>query len=270
MPEMFQQKFGYSLKQYLPVLNFGTLWPDNNLNIQRFQPGPIQSILNTPDLGACYINDYRSVLEDGYREYLQTYTEWAHNELNLEYSAQISYNLPMDMEANVPFVDAPECESLQFGDSVDAYRQFSGPAMLAGKQVISNEMGATMGAYRYPFSSLLFSVGRAVVGGVNQLVLHGQSYTGDYPETTWPGYTAFSYTTSELYSDKQPSWDHGMSDVLNFFARVQYTQRQGLPRVEVAIYNKVSATDSVNFPTMYQSDDLVNEGIVYCTLYLYV
>ncbi|KAE8323134.1 hypothetical protein BDV39DRAFT_196119 [Aspergillus sergii] len=212
------------------------------------------------DAGAGYINDYRSVLEDGYREYLQTITDWARNELHLEFSAQVSYNLPMDMEVNIPVVDAPECESLQFGDSVDAYRQFSGPALLAGKSVISNEMGATMGAYGYPFRSLLFSVGRAIVGGVNQLVLHGQSYTGDYYETTWPGYTAFSYSTSELYSNKQPSWDHGLSDVLNFFARVQYTQRQGTPRVDVAIYNKVSATNAAAFPSMYQADDLVNEG----------
>ncbi|RAQ55673.1 hypothetical protein AFGD_011674 [Aspergillus flavus] len=260
LPERFQRKFGYSLKRYLPVLNFGTLWPDNNVNIQKYRPGAVQSILNTPDAGAGYINDYRSVLEDGYREYLQTITDWARNELHIELSAQVSYNLPMDMEVNIPVVDAPECESLQFGDSVDAYRQFSGPALLAGKSVISNEMGATMAAYGYPFRSLLFSAGRAIVGGVNQLVLHGQSYTGDYYETTWPGYTAFSYSTSELYSNKQPSWDHGLSDVLNFFARVQYTQRQGIPRVDVAIYNKVSATDAAAFPSMYQADDLVNEG----------
>ena len=92
------------------------------------------------------------------------------------------------------------------------------------------------------------------------MVLHGQSYTGDYYETIWPGYTAFSYSTSELYSNKQPSWDHGLSDILNFLARVQYTQRQGTPRVVVAIYNKVSATDSVAFPSIYRPDDLVNEG----------
>jgi hypothetical protein len=259
--EKFEQKLGYSLKRYLPVVNFGILWPDNNVNIQQFQPGAVQSILNTPDSGAGYINDFRSVLEDGYREYLQTLVDWAHNELHLKHSAQVSYNFPMDMEVNIPVVDVPECESLQFGDNVDGYRQFSGPALLAGKKVISNEMGATLGAYGYALPTLLFSVGRAVVGGVNQLVLHGQSYTGDYPETTWPGYTAFSYSTTELYSNKQPSWDHGLSDVLNFFAKVQWTQRQGIPRVDVAIYNKVSATNSA-FPSIYQSDDLVNEGVL--------
>ncbi|RDH38284.1 hypothetical protein BDQ94DRAFT_156923 [Aspergillus welwitschiae] len=212
------------------------------------------------DAGAGYINDYRGVLEDCYREYLQTFSDWLHNELHLNYSAQVSYNLPMDMEASIPVVDTPECESLQFGDSVDAYRQFSGPAVLAGKRVISNEMGATTGAYDYPFPRLLFSVGLAVIGGVNQIVLHGQSYTGDYYETTWPGYTAFSYTTSELYSDKQPSWDHGLSDVLGFLSRVQHTQRHGSSRIDVAIYNKVSATDSVNFPPIYQANDLIKAG----------
>ncbi|KAL4905790.1 hypothetical protein BDW74DRAFT_184859 [Aspergillus multicolor] len=207
-----------------------------------------------------YINDFRSVLEDCYGEYLATFTNWAHDELDVEFSVQVSYNLPMDMEVNIPNVDAPECESLQFADSVDAYRQFSGPAILAGKEVISNEMGATTAAYGYPFPQLLFSVGRAVVGGVNQLVLHGQTYSGSYPETTWPGYTPFSYTTSELYSEKQPSWDHGLEDVLDFFGRVQWTQRQGVPRVDVAIYNKVSATDSRGFPTVYKADDLVDGG----------
>jgi hypothetical protein len=260
LPEKFERKLGYSLKRYLPVINFGTLWPNNNVNIQKLRPGAVQSILDTPDGGAGYINDFRGVLEECYREYLETLTTWAHNELKLQFSAQVSYNLPMDMAVNIPNVDAPECESLQFADSVDAYRQFSGPTQLAGKKVISNEMGATMAAYGYTFPSLLFSVGRAVVGGVNQIVLHGQSYTGDYYETTWPGNTPFSFSTSEIYSNKQPSWDHGLSDVLNFFARTQYTQRQGIPRVDVAIYNKDSATDSTAFPAVYQSDDLAKEG----------
>ncbi|KAL3442497.1 hypothetical protein BJX65DRAFT_321505 [Aspergillus insuetus] len=218
------------------------------------------------DGGAGYINDFRGVLEDCYREYLEALTNWARNDLKLQFSAQVSYNLPMDMAVNIPNVDAPECESLQFADSVDAYRQFSGAALLAGKKVISNEMGATMAAYGYTFPSLLFSVGRAVVGGVNQIVLHGQSYTGDYYETTWPGNTPFSFSTSEIYSNKQPSWDHGLSDVLNFFARTQYTQRQGVPRADVAIYNKDSATDSSAFPAVYQSDDMLNGGWTYAYL----
>jgi hypothetical protein len=156
--------------------------------------------------------------------------------------------------------NAPECESLQFQNSIDGYRQFTGPANLAGKRVISNEMGAVpLMAYRLTHSELLSLVNRAVVGGVNQMVFHGQTYSGNYYATSWPGYTAFLYQFSEMYSDKQPSWDHGFGDLLNYTARVQYLQQSGVPRMDVAIYNKVSGTNP-NFPTMYTSNDLIDAG----------
>jgi hypothetical protein len=236
------------------------MYGDNNINIQSTQPGYTQCRLNTPDQGLGYINDFRGALVEGYRNYLKEITGWLNSKLSLQMSAQVSYNLPMDMEANIPFVNAPECESLQFGNNVDGYRQFTGPAHLSGKRVISNEMGAMMfESYNYPHPELLFSVNRAVVGGVNQVVLHGQSYTGNYYGTTWPGYTAFSYLFSDSYSNKQPSWDHGFGDVLNYVARVQYLQQSGIPRTDIAIYNKVSGTNP-NFPTLNSSDDLINSG----------
>jgi hypothetical protein len=236
------------------------MYGENNINIQSTQPGYTKCRLNTPDQGLGYINDFRGALVEGYREYLNELTGWINSKLNLQMSAQVSYNLPMDMEANIPFVNAPECESLQFRNNIDGYRQFTGPAHLSGKRVISNEMGAVMlESYNYPHPELLFSVNRAVAGGVNQVVLHGQSYTGNYYGTTWPGYTAFSYLFSDSYSNKQPSWDHGFGDVLDYVARVQYLQQSGIPRTDVAIYNKVSGTNS-NFPTLYSSDDLINSG----------
>lgn len=236
------------------------MFGDNNIDIQATQPGMIQCVLDTSDQGVGYLDDFRGALVEGYREYLHGLTHWLNSKLNLQMSTQVSYNLPMDMEANTPFVNAPECESLQFSNNIDGYRQFSGPANLAGKRVISNEMGAVMfKAYNFPHSELLFAINNAVSGGVNQFVLHGESYTGDYYDTTWPGYTAFSYLFSEPYSDKQPSWNHGFGDVLNYTARVQLLQQSGIPRTDVAIYNKVSATN-YNFPTLYTSTDMLDAG----------
>ncbi|KAL3254876.1 hypothetical protein ABHI18_008670 [Aspergillus niger] len=77
-----------------------------------------------------------------YSQYLQRLKERATTDLNLQMSAQPAYNLPMDMESTVPVVNAPKCESLGVMDNVDGYRQFSGPAVLAGKRIVSNEMGA--------------------------------------------------------------------------------------------------------------------------------
>lgn len=77
-------------------------------------------------------------------EYLKGLTDFA-NSIGIQSSAQVVYNLPMDMLANIPDVDAPECESLGFNHNIDDYRQFTGPANLAGKRVISSECGAISG-----------------------------------------------------------------------------------------------------------------------------
>lgn len=164
----------------------------------------------------------------------------------------------MDMQAAIPVVDAPETESLSFKDNIDAYRGFVGPANLAGKRVISNEMGAVANAgYHYHLPELLFSFNRAFAAGVNQVVLHGQSYTGSYYETTWPGHTPFNYLFSEPWSPRQPLWEHGFRDALDYMARLQFLQQSGTPKVDVAIYNKESAT---TIRTVYQSSDLIDGG----------
>ncbi|KNG86833.1 hypothetical protein ANOM_004910 [Aspergillus nomiae NRRL 13137] len=261
LPNIFQKKHGYNIKKYLPLI----IYKNNNIGIQSTAPGTIQCLLDTPDQGSGYINDYRSALVEGYRAYLQGLTQWV-NGMNLQYSSQVGYNLNIDVLANVPDVNAPECESLGFSDSVDGYRQFVGPATLAGKRVISNEMGAVFDkAYQHSVTALLWEIARAVAGGVNQFVLHGQTFSGNYVGTTWPGNTPFYYLFSELYSEKQPSWNHGFSEALNYVARLQYTQQKGQSKVDVVIYNKDSATDA-QFGTIYNETDLIEEGFTY--LYL--
>lgn len=205
------------------------LFRSNNIGLQIPANDALDYILDTPNQGQGYVNDYHNSLVDGYRESLQTLAEWAHSRLNLQLSAQVSYNLPMDMAANIPFVDTPECKSLAFMDSIDAYRQYTGPASLAGKWTISNEMGAILSqVYCTSLSTLLSSVSRATAGGVNQYILHGQAYTGDYYGTTWPGYTAFNYLFSEQYSEKQPYWDRGFADVLEYITRLRFIHQQGV------------------------------------------
>ncbi|KAI8311732.1 hypothetical protein K4K61_011652 [Colletotrichum sp. SAR11_59] len=243
-------------EQYIFVDNVKELLTENDA------PGHTRCFLDYYDKGQGYINDYRAALADGYQEYVTTLANWTHS-LGLSLSSQVSYNLPMDMEASIPFVDASECESLQFHDNLDGYRQFSGPANLARKTVISNELGAVFGsAYRFTIPDLLFAMNRAVAGGVNQFVIHGQSYSGNYPQTTWPGYTAFRYYVSDLYSPKRPDWDHGLQAGLDHMGRVQHIQQTGVPRTDVAFYNKQTATDP-NMGTLYTSDDLIFKGWSY-------
>ncbi|KAG6359492.1 hypothetical protein INS49_013013 [Diaporthe citri] len=261
LPTRFKKMFGYDLRTYLPLTMFG----NNNINIQNDSRGSTRCTLDTPGHGQAYVNDYRAALAAGHQEYLTTLSEWLQS-LGVRLSSQPSYNLPMDMEASMPYVDAPESESLQWHDNVGGYRQFSGAANLARKDVLSNELGAVFGrAYSFTIPELLFAMNRAVSGGMNQFVIHGQSYTGNYPQTTWPGYTAFIYYVSDLYSPKRPGWDNGLQAALDYIARIQHIQQKGIPRTDIAFYNKQPATDP-NMGTMYKPNDLISGGWSYACL----
>jgi len=67
------------------------------------------------------------------------------------------------------------------------------------------------------------------------MVIHGFAYTGEYPETTWPGYTAFFYRYTEQWNDKQPAWRH-LKDTMDYTARCQLILQTGVPRVDLALY----------------------------------
>ncbi|KAM0491001.1 hypothetical protein ACHAP8_010980 [Fusarium lateritium] len=257
LSDRFQNLHGYRLETFLPLIAYA----QNNLAVQSSEPGSFKCLFDSEDEGVGYINDYRAALVDGYQEYLDTLRNWANNVLKIQLSVQPAYGMPMDMLATVPFVDAPECESLSFIDSIDAYRQMAGPAQLTSKNVISNEMGAIRGkAYQLHVPDLLFSINRALAGGVNRFVIHGQGYTGSYYQTTWPGYTPFRYLFSDPWSPQLPIWNNGMEELLVYISRMQYTQQQGVPKVDVAIYNKQSAT---SFEEVYQAKDLLEQGWSY-------
>ncbi|KAL4787127.1 hypothetical protein BJX76DRAFT_345794 [Aspergillus varians] len=262
LPDAFKDKFGYPLQKYLPLLMFG----QNNIMGQPSNPGLVKAVFKDNQTTAGYVNDFRSALADGYGSYLTTLREWLNNDLGLQYSTQVSYNLPLDALTNVPLVDAPECESLQWRDNIDGYRQFSGPAYLSGKNVVSNEMGAIMSrAYSLTIPELLQSVNKAFAGGVNRVVLHGQPYSGNYYGTTWPGSTPFQYLFSDMYSPKQPAWLHGFDEAMGYMSRAQFILRQGIPKLDIALINKDSATDPF-WAGKYNRDDLIDAGYIYTYL----
>ncbi|KAL2859460.1 hypothetical protein BJX68DRAFT_261898 [Aspergillus pseudodeflectus] len=253
LPERFKRLHGYSIRPYLPVLTFR----QNTVVMQKDQPGAFECVLDTEDEGLSFVNDFRATLVAGYKEYLTALADWAHD-LGVKFSAQPVYGSVMDMLSAIPSLDVPECESLSFFDNIDMYRAFSGPARLSGKRIVSNEMGAVRGsAYNYHLPSLLFSVNRAFIGGVNQMVLHGQAYSGTYPNTTWPGHTPFNYMFSDLFSPRLPAWDHGLRKTMDYIARGQSILQNSVPKADVVLYHKESATTIDN---IYQGEDLLKEG----------
>lgn len=123
-------------------------------------------------------------LTNMYTTYLETMVNWA-TSLGLQYSAQPSYNTPFDMPANIPYVNAPETETLGSGHNIDNYRQFAGAADLAGKRIISSETGANMGIfYALTIPQLFMDVKQSLAGGINQFVFHGFPFSGNFCHPT--------------------------------------------------------------------------------------
>ena len=253
--ETFQEQHGYDLRTYLPVI--------------------LGHLTTEFDGGYRYIHDYETTvgfpellsnaicltgppqLTAGYGQYLETLTNWTHESLGAQFSAQVSYGFPMDMLANIPKVDVPEDESLEFGDNIDEYRQYAGPAHLAGKLVISNELGAEPDLlYQDTLPQLLRSFKRCVAGGVNQVVIHGMPYSGPYGNTTWPGFMTFEYSYSAAHNRQQPAWDF-YPDAMNFMARNNFVFQTGTPRRDIAFWLK--AVDYL-IGTSYDESDLIDTG----------
>ncbi|THW43029.1 hypothetical protein D6D22_04627 [Aureobasidium pullulans] len=253
----FQTSHGYSVNKYLPILLAGNSGFSTSFGSSVI---PIYYVTDEIDSGASYVADYRQTLTNLNAQFLQTLTSWAHS-IGVQSSTQVVYNLPMDMLANIPDVDAPETETLGFSHNIDSYRQYAGPANLAGKRIISSEAGAVqLSAYQQTIPELLWDLKRSIVGGVNNFILHGYPYTGNYPNSTWPSWTTFGYRFSEMHNRHQPGWDF-YSDFMNYISRVQYVSQSGVPKRDIVFWLKDTSFTSV--PTRYWPTDLQNAGYTY-------
>ncbi|KAK3647114.1 hypothetical protein LTR56_008282 [Elasticomyces elasticus] len=253
----FRASRGYDLTKFLPLI-----YSENNQ-----LPAPLASpnhyYTDEADKGQVHINDYWQVLTELNQIYLASFANWTTQALQSQYTAQVSYNLPMDMLANVPHVNAPECESLGFGHLIDGYRQYTGPANLAGKRIISSELGAQGGeAYPQTLPELIWDIKRSIVGSVNQFVLHGYPFSGAYPNTTYPGFTTFTFEFSNMHGPRQPSWEY-YDDYMNWIARTQYIAQSGVPKIDLAFWLKLDAYPAFGITNQYMPNDLQQAGYSY-------
>ncbi|CVK84497.1 uncharacterized protein FPRN_01978 [Fusarium proliferatum] len=230
-PDRFKAKRGYDVIKYLPLL----FHKSTSFTAAQAPYNTTFYLDGTLDDGQSkYLQDYRLTLNEGYQEYLQTFEDWAES-LGLSHSCQVGYNIPLDILADVPIVSTPELESLAF-KTPDQMSQFVGPAHLGRRNVISTEIGAVaQGAYSLTIPSLVKLFHDAFAGGVNAMMIHGMTYTGEQLGSTWPGFTPFQYIYTELWSPKQPAWKY-MGEMMNYTARNQFVLQQGVAKKDLAFY----------------------------------
>jgi hypothetical protein len=260
LAKRFQKDHGYNISLALPVLHGGKR-PFGGANTPK----------QVYDYGSSYNaerfrNDYKQTLTNLYLEYGKKLAEYARS-IGLKYSDQPAYNFPLDVGAAATVADIPECESLG-QPSIDLIRQFSGGVNLAGRNILSSEMGAGRYlAYESTMIQQIQDARLAFAGGVNQIILHGYPSSTNYAQTSWPGLTPFLYEFSELHGPRQPGWRH-YGDYLEMLGREMWLLRKGTPKIDVAVLRygwdlEFNSSDKTIKNYVFKTADLTNAGYSY-------
>ena len=194
------------------------------------------------------LNDYKYVLTDGYRSYTEAANLWSHSSLGIQYSQQPYGSTAPSMDiAGVASAtcDAPETESLDFENSIDGMRQMSGGVHTpTSGGIFSEELGAAANQqYQTTWLTILSDILPGIAAGVNMMNLHGYSYSGYYPETTWPGFTAFGSQYGNSWGPRDPEWNYSKPTV-DFIARNFLIAQSGKAKLDLAFWNWNSGSKS--------------------------
>ncbi len=272
--DSYEYKFGDGISAALGGGNFGVLWSDDFLeefqNRRGYDVTPYLAYLPSPTglsnfvdlIGGAYGEDGAFQTADGMsvkirNDYYQTLTElFVERYLNPiqqwceqhGWNARVqNYGLSVDMTAANLATGIPETESMYYTDQPDGYRLFSGTVHMGDKKILSTEVGVEgNGNYAQKLTDLTDQINISFASGINQMVLHGSCYSGEYhgvgnqngyvPGISWPGYEGFGLTSyANAWGERQVQWGM-MGDSMKYVARNQYVMRQGEAKVDLAFF----------------------------------
>ena len=251
--EDFQKRYQYELSPYLPAVYQAACGGN-------YASSPREGDFRFDEKNTQVLNDYKDEITQLYIEnHLMPLAEWCQSMgKNLRY--QTAYGKTLELGQTAMYVDIPETESLFGNDKLDFYRLQSGAVHMADKKVYSIESAPELGGdwlsrgngekdasnYQQTWTDLLWHLQRAYAAGVNQVVVHGYSYRGQYDGegnvdgyvagAVWPGYEGFSSAGfSNSWGERQPNWKN-VEDITGFLNRNQMVLQQGEAKVDVAVY----------------------------------
>jgi hypothetical protein len=97
--DRFKRSQGYGLVPYLPLL----FNPSNTWNGLLATYAEVYGFAGETSPGSGdYQLDYRKVLNNGYQAYISHFRDWSHS-IGTEYSAQVGYNVPVQMVRKFSF-----------------------------------------------------------------------------------------------------------------------------------------------------------------------
>ena len=109
---------------------------------------------------------------------------------------------------------------------------------------------------------LLWHAKRSWAGGINQFVFHGFPYSGEYGNTTWPVFTTFNYQYSDMHGAHRPDWFQ-YRGAMDYVARNNWVMQAGVPKMDVAFWQKVTTQPGHVELRTYEPTDLEEMGYTY-------
>ena len=217
LEEKFSTAYGYDLKEYLPVIYSG--YTMENGDEARVK------------------NDWRnafSLLSADYNSYI---TDWAENEYNSSWRAQVGYSTDLEDQTVAMSVGQSDVESLWNASELDSYLAFTSVRNLAGKAITANECAAISyrygSEYAFGYKDLISVANASFVAGVNQQIFHVMSFP--YSEQSpWPGFLDWN---AQFMDWGKASPGYCNSDlVVNYINRAQTVLQTGTPKRDFLIY----------------------------------
>lgn len=223
----FRSRRGYELRRYLPALAMSS-----GEFAFSFPAGAGERIRH----------DYAQTLTELWVDnHVIPTRRWA-NRHGLEASGRAfgADELPIDVVEVSKAYDVPDIDHIT-NSTIDWARTLTSGARLAGNNIASSELGDLIGAdYMITLDTLKRLGDRQMVGGANQLELHGYPYKFAHG-ARWPSWWPWSSEyppvsgVSEGFTPNIPLWRH-LPRLADYFARAQTVLRAGKPITDVAMY----------------------------------
>lgn len=236
----FETRRGYSILPYLPFVGLKNLFPACDI------PG---FILDDVVLTEQINNDYLEVLTQLHCENHLAGMERMAQKFGKTLRYQVAYNKPFEADRCAMAITIPENEALGRA-AVDFQRIMASAAHVGKKKRYSFECAAEFGhSYGQSYEDLFWWIKRSYMAGMNAQVLHGASYSGEYPDAQWPGYEGFGKLVSN-YWNRTLSVPHARGCM------------DAITRMNI-LFRKTAKVDCAVYRSSYHNDGLGSEFCLY-------
>lgn len=268
----FQQRRGYDLTPYLPILKVHSIFEPYG----EFVDLPL---FEMPGAGQQVRHDYHLTVSDLMIErFYGQFNKWAHDHHLL--SRTQAHGAPADVLRIYGEADIPETEDLFAQGGYDFLKMAASAAHVEGRAIVGSESFVwTNAAYETTPEKVKLAADELLTAGVNAIVYHGFPYI--MPGVPAPGWHPFTGRFGEgnyssQFNELNPLWPY-FAPLNGYITRLQYLSQVGTNVSAVALFRNDLAHGADEAPPAprlnqalmdagYNYDHINADSLLHCTV----